>query len=119
MIVIQIRTSSENWPEYSLLITTTLIRLVIDHAGASLATNDSTDCSPFLLARKHAIRSWISSGFCGTICNRHWHRASRMFKLIYFFNFGSGQPSNCSTRLRFSFEVDSVSGLLKYGDTIK
>ncbi|GIY05087.1 hypothetical protein CEXT_168261 [Caerostris extrusa] len=103
----QTRTSSENRPEYSLLITTTLIRLVICHAGASLATNDSTDCSPFLLARNTPFGRGYRLNFVERACNRNWYRATpdgrfrttvNLFHPIKQFLRGHlscrGQPSN-------------------------
>ncbi|GIY91817.1 hypothetical protein CEXT_326541 [Caerostris extrusa] len=60
---------------------------------------------PFLLARNTPFGRGYRLDFAERSVNRNCHRA--------YPDDSSGQPSNCSTRLRFSFEVDSVSGLLK------
>ncbi|GIY91816.1 hypothetical protein CEXT_326531 [Caerostris extrusa] len=76
----QIRTSSENRPEFFLLITKLHSRSSGHLSCRGQPSNKKgsfhTDCSTLLMSSKHAIWSWMSSDFGGTACNRNWHRAA-------------------------------------------
>ncbi|GIY05086.1 hypothetical protein CEXT_168251 [Caerostris extrusa] len=100
--------SSENRPEYSLLITTPLIHRTICHAGGQPSNKwliPPPTASPFLLARNTPFGRGYRLNLVERPVTVTGIELPRMV--------GSGQPSICSTRLRFFLRGRYCFGYLK------